>query len=1134
MNLLNFKLVLAFFLSILFLLFPFPVLAQSNSFVSIVNPIRGRDFWEKEQDISTAVFGQVALLKKFNLKATWLIRFDALSDKKVIDLIKDRNDEKGLFLEITPALANESGVDYHNKQNWHDAGSALLSGYDRIEREKLIDKSFEKFKEVFGFYPKSAGAWWIDSYSLSYMQQKYGIIAALIVADQYTTDNYQIWGQYFGAPYYPAKNNALHPASSLENKLPVVMTQWAARDPVNGYGDGVMQSTFSVQANDYTDFHNLDTKYFSSLVDIYTSGQFNKFNHLVVGLENSYLWEKYKGEYENQIKILVEKQKKGQFQIATLTDFASWYKNRFPDLSPEHLIIADDPLGSYKKAVWFMNPYFRTAWFYNQDGSVFRDIRQYINGEEEMCFQKKCSSVNFATFTTRVLDDVSFGHKKILDQGKIRNFKIEKEGENYVISYRNEAGNNRSITFLPKDIGIDGKISSIDTTILNAAKPDAAGNKYSSPVEKGSFQWSPTSVLFKIIKFILFILIVCIIPGLVLTKKISENKPFFLKIFLSTVVGMVMITLIFYLLSLLNLRPLILVYLLATFVIFIRLKLYLVKINLNKNSFNLTVLGLILSGTIFQLIPTFRNGLTYPFGMGFWGPNTHDGIWHISLINQLIKAVPPENPIFANTSLKNYHFLYDLLVACTSYLFSISPIDLVFRFYPIIFSILLGIGSYWLAMQLFKSRLGAIFSLYFVYFAGSFGWIVSYIKDKSFAGESAFWANQSISFNLNPPFASSLVIVIALLYILYSFEKKTASNLLLAILLTGSLMGFKAYGAALTLGSLFLSGVLKREGSYLLVFAGGMVISSLIFFTNFELSSQLLIFSPFWLVHSMIDSPDRVGWMRISLARQVGFEKGNWFKFISAEFVGLFLFIVGNLGLRMLSLLAFINIKKIFREYLFISIFSIISFLIPILFIQSGNSWNIIQFSYYGLYIGALVSGMVLAKISAKLSRLIFLPFSVVILALTPINSIVTATYYTGYLPHARIDVKELEALEFLSNQENGVVLTYPYDKKTKQKLAEPWPLFAYDSTAYVSALSGKSVYLEDEPQNEILLTEYKKRLVASLDFFNQTMGKNFLRQNNIKYIYLPKIYNIGLDSDLLGFKTIFENEIVTIFKVNQ
>lgn len=1119
------------FLSLVFLILSFfltsPVIAKSENFISVVNPVRGADFWDqKNQQPQDAVKGQVEILKQFNIQASWLIRSDALSDEKILSILPNQ-DEKGLFLEVIPSWSKETSLEYHKSQSWHSASSAFLTGYELNEREKLIDSAFDKFKKVYGVYPKSVGAWWIDSYSLSYMQKKYNITSALIVADQYSTDNYQIWGQYFSTPYYPSKNNALHPAQNLENKLPIVITQWASRDPVNAYGNGVFESTFSLQANDYLDYHNLDTKYFSKLVDIYTNQPFNKFSHLVVGLENSYSWEKYKSEYQNQIKTLVEKRNTGQISLLTLKDFSNWYIARFPNISPEQIIIADDSLGSQKKVVWFMNPFYRAGWFYSREISMFRDIRQYVDGEEELCFKQRCETVNFATSAIRVLDDVSFGHKWVIDEGRISDFKVNKNNENFVISYKNEVGRSRNIEFLPRDISIDEKISSIDTSILEATKKDISQKPRNTNIAKNSLNWSLRSVFSETLKFILFLTFACLIPGLVISRKRN--------LFVSVTVGIVSLTLCFYIASLLRFKLLVPVYLVTGLILFFKLRYFKeLKLPNFKKRNNLIFLGVIIIGTVFQTLPTFRSGLTYPYGLGLWGPNTHDGVWHIALINQLVKAVPPENPIFSGVSVKNYHFFYDILIACTNYLTQLSITDLVFRFYPILFSMLLGIGTYYLMTNIYKKTLAMILSLYLIYFAGSFGWIVEYIKVRHLGGESAFWANQSISFNLNPPFAISLIIVIAIFYLL-SFDRVQKSFVPLVIL-CGVLLPFKAYAAVLILTTLLIISIIRRSIQIGAVFITSVISSYLFFISNFSLGDKLILFSPFWFIHSMIDSPDRVGWVRVSLMRNTGFEKGNWLKVILAELISLTIFILGNLGTRLFALPALLGFKYIVRReiLLSISIFSLLSFVIPILFIQAGNPWNTIQFLYYGLYSLALIAGTVLSNFLTKFNNFFAKVFILMILIITPINSWATANGYLSYQPHALISSQEIEALEFLSKQKDGIVLIYPYDPKLKTKITEPWPLYAYDSTAYVSALSKKPSYLEDEGQNQILLTDYKKRLVASKDFFLSTNSesRDFILNNHISYIYIPKVNSIRLDQETLGVNNIFENDEVIVYGV--
>lgn len=1133
---------------LLFLLFltsnPFLVFADSNSFVSIVNPIRGSDFWElKNQTIGEAVLGEMTILDKYKVPATWLLRFDAFDNQKIIETLKNRSfDQMGLFLEITPTWAKIAGVNYRPSNSWRNAGSVFLSGYELSEREKLIDTAFEKFKTVFGNYPKTVGAWWIDANSLSYMYEKYGIGSSLIAADQYTTDNYQIWGQFWSTPYYPSNSNALHPAQSINNKIPVVMIQWAARDPVNAYGNGVSESTFSVQANDYIDYHDLDTAYFERLVNIYTKQNFNQFGFLVVGLENSYEWAKYKNEYDNQIKTLANKRDNEDLSMVTVSFFANWYKKAYPSISSEHLIVADDPLGSYKKAVWFMNPYYRAGFFINEDGALFRDIRQYIDGEEELCFKKRCDAINSATFATRVLDEVSFGHKWIIDEGKISDFKVSKARDKVVITYKNEADRERRVEFLERDINIDGKISSIDGLILdNTLKRESL--RGGQEIQRGFFKWSPINTLFNIFKFLLFLIIGCFIPGYFILYRVLKESSFLKQATISIILGFALVTLLSYLLGVLKLKPFIFMYLFINFLIMVKnYKAIKDSITFKIKKENLSVLGLIFLGIIFQQFPSFKNGLSFPYGIGLWGPNTHDGIWHISLINQLVKSIPPQNPILAGEVLKNYHYFYDLLITVTNYVSGIPVLDLVFRFYPILLSLLLGATSYYLVQTFFRQKTSyqeraTFFALFLVYFTGSFGWIVEYIKKgKILGGESAFWANQSISFNLNPPFAISLLFCIAIFLILHN-SKFNKITLTVLTILAGSLISFKAYGAILIILAFLIVGLFKKSLPFLIIFCTSSVLAAGLFLSNFSIGKQLIIFSPFWFIHSMIDSPDRVGWTRLSLARIMGLEEKNWFKFITSEVVSFFIFVAGNLGTRVFALLSLVKIKTILKDsyYLYVFIFCLLAFFIPAFFIQAGNPWNTIQFLYYFLYISAVVGGILFAKIITKSKKLFAAVATIVFLIITPVSSWSTARGYLVYQPHGLITNQELEALRFLESTEEGIVLTYPYNPGLKKATAEPWPISFYDSTAYVSALSKKAVFIEDEPQNQILLTDYKKRLIAAKYFFTYpySKGNKFLNGNNIKYIYLPKIYKLSLDEQKLNLKVIFENQQVIIYQVN-
>lgn len=453
-------------LVIIFLILPSKAYAQNESFVTIVNPVRGIEFWDqKNQNPADAVKAQLDIINSQKATATWLLRSDALADQRIVSLLKENSKhEAGLFLEVLPSLTASAGVEYHKSSSWHDPESVFLTGYSAEDRYKIIDTLFAKFKETFKLYPKAVGGWWIDANSLDYMNKKYGVIAALITANQYSTDNYRIWGAWWGAPYYPFKRNALLPAQQTSEKIPVVITQWAARDPFNAYGKAVEESTYSVQANDYIDYHQFNIDYFNKLVDIYTQTD-NGISQLTVGLENSYDWNKYKAEYEKQIKSVAARAASGKLVISTMSAFANVYKNMFPEISPAMAYFAKDPLNPSYKVVWFMNPYYRAGLFFDKKGIRFRDIREYSHNEEP-CLEKGCNRISFVNSFISSVDEVASGKSFYVDEGVDKELKAFSEDQKTIVQYTNSDGKNRTIEFLPRDISIDGTNYTISGLIL--------------------------------------------------------------------------------------------------------------------------------------------------------------------------------------------------------------------------------------------------------------------------------------------------------------------------------------------------------------------------------------------------------------------------------------------------------------------------------------------------------------------------------------------------------------------------------------------------------------------------------------------------------------------------------------------
>ena len=377
---------------------------EKNGFVTIVNPVRISSY---NQFPGKSLYSEYGVVNDYQIPATWLLTHDALNSKEILSVVRKMNSKQefGIFLEVTKGFAEKARVKYHDTGFWHHAESVFLSGYTQEERKLLIDVVFAEFKEMFGYYPSSVGSWWTDSYSLSYMKDKYGINANLVCSDQFSTDGYEIWGQPWQVPYYPSKYHSGIFASDLSVKLDVVNFQWASRDPLNGY----YSSLFSTQ--DYLlSGKDLDINYFEKLVRLYSRPDKNKFGQITVGLEADLSFESYKNEFTKQMALIDKLRNTEGINITTMKDFAIWYKENYPELSPASFLEAEDLLGTGIKAVWSQSPEYRL--FYTIDPSTkeitVRDLRFYNTDLEEPYYFSPNRSFSLAINIPAIVDEISF------------------------------------------------------------------------------------------------------------------------------------------------------------------------------------------------------------------------------------------------------------------------------------------------------------------------------------------------------------------------------------------------------------------------------------------------------------------------------------------------------------------------------------------------------------------------------------------------------------------------------------------------------------------------------------------------------------------------------------------------------
>ena len=130
---------------------------MKRQIINIINFIRACEPREP-MDLVKPVKEQIALMKKHNLRGTFLLQYDALILPEYTQLLRSLDPEQfeiGVWFEIVQPLVNKAGIEWTGRYpwDWH-VHCGFAQGYTKEQREALVDILFEDFKAVFGYYPK--------------------------------------------------------------------------------------------------------------------------------------------------------------------------------------------------------------------------------------------------------------------------------------------------------------------------------------------------------------------------------------------------------------------------------------------------------------------------------------------------------------------------------------------------------------------------------------------------------------------------------------------------------------------------------------------------------------------------------------------------------------------------------------------------------------------------------------------------------------------------------------------------------------------------------------------------------------------------------------------------------------------
>lgn len=389
-----------------------------DHFTIILNQVRGPECcdpgntrWFKEQQ---------SALQKLNLVGNFALRYDAVLDETYSKtVLADKHNQYGALFEVTPQLANDAGVGYTgNLERWYEAHTVYLIGYSQEDRKKIIDTYMKAYQTVFSSTPRFSSAWMIDSWSLKYLKEAYGIVAHQLTREQYGTDSYTLYGGPAHYPYYPSTNWAMIPQPNNQS-MPLILRQ-TIMDPVYNYGDTT--NSYTSQPNDY--FLRKDTiAYFRHLFS-QAHSQANPYTIAVLGLENT-MAEPAQLEFFDQLKEVKQwEESNPSNMVPSVLKFTEWYTLNQVNMTSYTGKAQSNP----SEQAWIINtPKYRARVRLSNKTLMLTDLRLYDTNFEDPYFSETAKDLGwwivpfvldtsrYRTFTsdgTIVLDDSLIGLKK--------------------------------------------------------------------------------------------------------------------------------------------------------------------------------------------------------------------------------------------------------------------------------------------------------------------------------------------------------------------------------------------------------------------------------------------------------------------------------------------------------------------------------------------------------------------------------------------------------------------------------------------------------------------------------------------------------------------------------------------------
>lgn len=638
--------------------------------------------------------------------------------------------------------------------------------------------------------------------------------------------------------------------------------------------------------------------------------------------------------------------------------------------------------------------------------------------------------------------------------------------------------------------------------------------------------------------FVLAVIGAFFIPGDLLVGKLKLKIG--QRIVLAFVTGLVLWSLIGLVFGFLNLRFLFYPYLIIAFVLWIRT---------NRKSFgrqlgqiragraDLLLVILIVLGTAMQWASVAFMGIKYDGGMYFFH-TIPDSLYHLALTNELTKNFPAYEPGMSGVLVKNYHILFNLMVADLVKVFGLPLIETQTHYLTLLLS--LGVGATaWVLGELLEIGRGFVrWLVFFIYFAGDILYLFLLVLGKGLEFEVRV-LHDSTKLWFSPPRVVALVVLLgALSFLVIWIRRKNNFGLWLGAICMTSLVGFKVYYgifAIIGLGFLGMYLIYKKrlvDIWPLLIF---LALTLAIYFP-FNTGAGGLIWVGLWRFDDFIVRGE-FGLGNVELARRVFLESKNYLRVIYHEVIYILLYFITVFGTL---LLGFVQSKKTLSkipiELNIILIPGIISAIIlGSLFYQQTGGANSGQFLILAMTVMPIYSALAVDHWLKKINKKAAIIAAALIIALTGTRA-VYETYSQvlddferdlGRMNGLSISNDELAALNFVKNglEKDALILANNAEDRTDNQ------------SYYLSFLGDRNLFLAGSDilnDHGVDVTERIDDREIILKSPYTTKVSKALIKNNIDYIYIEANRNLESTASAQFLDPVYQNKAIKILRIDK